>query len=289
MDVPDLRSLRSFVAVAEELHFGRAARRLFLAQPSLSAQINRLERLLGARLFDRDRHHVALTDAGTALLPEARRTLLAAERAAAAVQRVTSQPTGRLVVGCCGAAAQDYAAPVFGGFTAAFPDVTLEVRHAQATEPTAGLDRGRVDTVITWRQPPAPEFLSRTLLHDRWHAVVPDRHPLARRDQVRVGELAGSPRLPLVPQPPDSSWWDGRARAGERVFESYESASAAVLGDRGVTAVPGTAARLYGQPGLAYPQLSDAPDAVAVVMWADQPAPGTALLAFLEHLAGVLP
>ncbi|MGL5819381.1 MAG: LysR family transcriptional regulator [Phycicoccus sp.] len=289
MDVPDLRSLRSFVAVAEELHFGRAARRLFLAQPSLSAQINRLERVLGARLFDRDRHHVALTDAGAALLPEARRALLAAERAAAVVQRVTSQPAGRLVVGCCGAAAQDYAAPVFGGFTTAFPDITLDVRHAQATDPMAGLDAGRVDAVITWQQPPTPGLTSRALLHDRWHAVVPERHPLAGRDRLQVGELIGSSRLPLIPQPPDSGWWDGRGRPANRAFESYESASAAVLGNQGVTAIPGTAVRLYGQPGLAYPQISDAPDAVAVVMWADGLSRRPLLQAFLDHVAAVLP
>ncbi|MGL5860939.1 MAG: LysR family transcriptional regulator [Phycicoccus sp.] len=288
MDLPDLRSLRSFVAVAEELHFGRAARRLFLAQPSLSAQISRLERLLGARLFDRDRHHVALTDAGTALLPEARRALLAAERAAAAVQRVTSRPAGRLVVGCCGAAAQDYAAPVFGGFTDTFPDVVLEVRHARATEPMAGLDAGRVDAVITWQQPPAPGLTSRTLLRDRWHAVVPERHRLATRDDIQVDDLTDSPRLPLIPQPLDSGWWEGEPPSEDRAFESYESASAAVLAGRGVAAIPGTAARLYGQPGLVYPRISGAPDAVAVVIWADgQPRP--VLQAFLDHLATVLP
>ena len=98
----ELRLLRAFVTLAEEIHFGRAAERLGIAQPPFSLQIQALEASLGARLFERSRRRVALTEAGNALLPEARATLAQAERARQTVQRVARGEMGRLDFGFTG-------------------------------------------------------------------------------------------------------------------------------------------------------------------------------------------
>src|SRR5579883_3073039 len=98
MDTPDLRQLRYFLAVAEELHFGRAAERIGIAQPPLTQQIQKLERQLGCRVFERGRK-TRLTDAGTILMEEARRVLAGIERAVDATRRAARGETGRLRVG----------------------------------------------------------------------------------------------------------------------------------------------------------------------------------------------
>jgi DNA-binding transcriptional LysR family regulator len=103
----DLRLLRSFVAVAEELHFGHAARRLYMSQPALSVQIRKLEQLVGVQLLRRTSRRVELTPAGAVLLEEARRVLVSAERAFEATRRAASGAGGRFVVGfVAGAAAE---------------------------------------------------------------------------------------------------------------------------------------------------------------------------------------
>ncbi len=103
----DLRQLRYFVAVAEELHFGRAAARLGIAQPPLSQQVRRLEARLGVRLLDRDRRHVALTDAGRALLGEGRRLLAEADRVEDLTRRAGRGEAGPLTLGFVGSAAYE--------------------------------------------------------------------------------------------------------------------------------------------------------------------------------------
>src|SRR5919112_6268649 len=112
----ELRHLRYFIAVAEELHFGRAAERLHIAQPPLSRQIRDLERELGAALFERVPRGVELTPAGRAFLPEARLTLAQAERAQRTAQRAAHGETGRLRVGFAEAATYPAVLPQVLGF-----------------------------------------------------------------------------------------------------------------------------------------------------------------------------
>src|ERR1700712_3749979 len=108
----ELRHLCAFLAVADELHFGRAAARLQMAQPPLSQQIRRLEGELGVELFRRNRRHVELTLAGSALVPEARRTLAASERALAVVAAVAAGASGRIALGFVGSLAHGVLPPL---------------------------------------------------------------------------------------------------------------------------------------------------------------------------------
>src|SRR2546430_5817876 len=125
----ELRHLRYFIAVAEELHFGRAALRLFIAQPPLSQQIMQLERELGFPLFTRTKRHVELTPAGRLFLDEAREILSGIEKAVGAARRAAQGQTGRLRIGFVGSAAYHLLPDVLRRFRDDFPDVELSLRE----------------------------------------------------------------------------------------------------------------------------------------------------------------
>lgn len=189
----ELRALRYFVAVAEELHFGRAAERLNIAQPSVSQQIARLERELGVRLFDRSPRSVRLTDAGRRVLDAAQDVLTAAERvrvaahAAADVVRIGTAPglTRRLERGID--ALREHNAT----FEAVLVDLPIEGR-------LAALRRGELHIALALGLVPAtPGLLVLPAWSEPLHAVVSRRHPAAGRGRVTVADLAGDVlRLP---------------------------------------------------------------------------------------------
>src|SRR3954471_3728700 len=147
----DLRKLRYFVAVADQLHFGRAADELHIAQPVLSRQIRALEQDLGASLFTRDRHGVALTDAGRQLLADAGPRLASAH---AVRRRVSAAARGsrRLMVGF---RAGIPVIPAARAFAARHPDVTVDVQRIEADDQAALLLDGRID--IAYVRPPLDE------------------------------------------------------------------------------------------------------------------------------------
>ncbi|CAL9559902.1 Hca operon transcriptional activator HcaR [Streptomyces sp. enrichment culture] len=196
-----VRDLRCFLAVAEDLHFTRAAERLHVSQPALSKQIRALERQLGVELFRRGRHGVALTDAGTALLPHARQVLDAWREAADAVDAVRTGRRGTLVVGMS-------TSPVRGGllpavrsrFTAAHPDAALRLRQVDWQDPTAGLADGTVDVAFVWLPLPGPDRYAWTLVaQEPLMVALPDTHPLAAREAVDFPDLLDEPFLALPP------------------------------------------------------------------------------------------
>ncbi len=141
----ELRQLRHFVTVAEELHFGRAAERLHMTQPPLSQSIANLEELLGAPLFLRNRRQVALTDAGSALLPEARRLLLDAGALPDLVRRVAEGKAGRLTLAFVSTADYSVLPSILQRYRAAFPDVQLVLREATSDLQAEELLQGRID------------------------------------------------------------------------------------------------------------------------------------------------
>ncbi|MCC5473652.1 LysR family transcriptional regulator [Streptomyces sp. NPDC059680] len=189
----ELRQLSYFVAVAEELHFGRAAERLHIVQSAVSQQIQRLERELGAELFDRSPRRVRLTGAGERLLPEARAVLAAAEKARASV----AAPAGLRLGTSTGLGA--HLDRVLAAFAERAPEVPVELVSLPAGERLARVAAGRLDAAfVRSAQPPAGVRVV-PLWPDPLVAAVPATHPLARQAEIGLADLAGLP-LALAPR-----------------------------------------------------------------------------------------
>jgi DNA-binding transcriptional LysR family regulator len=191
----ELRHLRYFAAVAEELHFGRAAAKLRLSQPSLSRQVRDLERELGVPLFSRRRRNVALTSAGEAFLQGARLTLARAEAAADDARRAHMGEVGRLSLGFVQSATFGALPRLLGAFREECPGVALEVRAMTTVEQVAALRNRRIGVGLL--RPPIDDrgLILRTISRDPLMVALPEGHPLAARERVPLGALAGEPLI----------------------------------------------------------------------------------------------
>jgi DNA-binding transcriptional LysR family regulator len=190
----DLRHLRYFVAVAEELHFGRAAVRLHIAQPPLSQQIKQLEQNLGHRLFVRTSRSVALTAAGTEMLERARRTLTRMEEDLAAVRRVGRGEVGALTIAFTGSAILSDPLPeAIRSYRRRFPEVDLRLRELGTMSQIEALRDGSIDLGFLRDPGPFEGLVIEELLRESYVAVLPSRHPLAQSRTVSVKNLRGEP------------------------------------------------------------------------------------------------
>lgn len=189
----ELRQLRFFVTLAEELHFGRAAAREHIAQSALSQQIQRLERELGVRLLDRSTHHVALTPAGAAFLPEARQILAAAQRAAATA-RQAGDPAPVLQVGIVDAGYNSMP-QILRAVQGRFPDLEIHQVEACVPDQFLFLADGRID-VGFGRALHAPGYVASELVRlDPLGVLIATSHPFAALEAVPVAMLAEEPML----------------------------------------------------------------------------------------------
>ena len=189
----ELRHLRYFVTVAEELHFGRAARRLGIAQPPLSQQIQRLEQVLGVRLFERTSRRVQLTDGGTTLLAEARRVLAAATEAMEATRRAGRGELGELGVAFA-ATVMFLALPeVIREFRGRYPGVHLDLREMPTGPQLAALKAGEIDIGFVREPRPDPDLEIVTVMREPLRIAVNKSHPLAARPTIAVRHLAEEP------------------------------------------------------------------------------------------------
>ncbi len=190
----DLRLLRQFVAVAEELHFHRAARRLAMSQPPLTAAIRRLEAEIGVTLIERGNRAVALTAAGAALLEEARALLLRADRAVVAARDAAAGRIGSVRLGYVGSAMYGRLPAAIRSFRRGRPDVRLELREATTVAQLVALRAGELDIAIV-----IPPFGGGGGLRvgafdaDRLAIALPAAHRLAGQDAVRLSDLADEP------------------------------------------------------------------------------------------------
>jgi DNA-binding transcriptional LysR family regulator len=187
----ELRHLRYFLAVAEELNFSRAAERMHMAQPPLSAAIRQLERDLGVDLFVRTTREVKLTDAGRAFLAGARRTLADAERAAEDARRAAAGELGKLRIAYSWSTRFETLPALGRAFRASHPDVELlaqEMWNARMPPAFAG---GSIDIALSLCPEIAAELELAPIRTERLVALLPDAHPLAREDAIPLSALAG--------------------------------------------------------------------------------------------------
>jgi DNA-binding transcriptional LysR family regulator len=262
----ELRHLRSFVAVAEDLHFGRAATRLHLSPPAITAHIQHLERELRVTLFSRT--PVGLTQAGADLLERARRTLAEADAAAAAMAAHREQPRGCLRVGILSNGAGELGPAVLREFMVANPRVDVSVWHLSFTDHLQALLQMRIDVAFV-RPAPMDDRLDVTgLAPDPRVAVLAAGHPLAEADRLRTNLLLDQPFVRVADETPQSFreyFYLSVLRNGEAVRHSPAVARdvldvlVAVAAGRGVASAADSFARSHRWPGVEYVPIDDAP------------------------------
>jgi DNA-binding transcriptional LysR family regulator len=191
----ELHQLRYFDAVARHLHFTRAAEELSVAQPSVSQQVGKLEAELGTRLFDRMKRRVALTAAGEAFLPHARRLLAELEEARAEVQELTGLRKGTLAIGATPSVSTCLLPGVVADFHRRHPGISLALYEAGSRHLVQWLENGELDVAIVILPVRQPVLETLPLMEERLVLAVPPGHRLAGRDEVELGELR---RVPFV-------------------------------------------------------------------------------------------
>jgi DNA-binding transcriptional LysR family regulator len=271
----ELRQLQSFVAVAEELHFGRAAERLHIVQPAVSQQLRRLEAELGVTLVERSTRRVALTDAGRRFLPEARATLAAAERARAAVARSAPGPVTLRLGTSTGLGGR---LPILlAGLRDRAPDVVVDLARVPAAQRLRDVADGALDAALVRGAASHPGLRVEEVWTDEIVVALPAAHPLAttRGAAIALAALRDLPlRLPpREANPPLVDLLTGACRAA-----GFEPRLAPAMNDQdmlaAIAAGPPTWTVYYAAqadalttvPGIAFRPLADPRPAMATVL-----------------------
>jgi DNA-binding transcriptional LysR family regulator len=264
-----------FVTVAEELHFGRAAERLHIAQPSLSHQIRHLEQQLGVTLFARTSRRVELTPAGRALLAEGRRLLTQSQRAI----RVTRDAgSDRLTVGFYGSAASALLPSLLRVFSDEHPNVEVSVRDLLLGR-IDDILAGNVDVAFTRLLPGQAEVEVEVLAREPRLVALPATHALADRGSLTFPDLEQESFItnPAVEATsPPRRWLTEQARHGLPGRVAAEAASVQeiltlIASGRGVSLVPASVAAHYPRADVSYVEVSDADPAVVSIAWPHAP------------------
>src|SRR5438046_1970252 len=266
MNAPELWHLRYFLAVAEKLHFGRAAQALHISQPPLSRAIRALEDRLGVALFSRTRRRVELTPEGAYFAEEARRTLAQHERSIAGLRGIASGERGRLRVGFVSLADYGVLPGLLKAYKAARPGVTLALREMLSPEQAAALAAGDLDFGLLLPPVSGAAGLEHLIVQrERFVAALPSRHRLAGgRGRLGVSALAGEAFV-MVPREIAPRLYDIvtglAARAGFSLNIAQEAIQmqtvvSLVSSGLGIAIVPGSLANL-GRRGVVYREIAE--------------------------------
>uniref|UniRef100_A0AAU2VHH7 LysR family transcriptional regulator n=1 Tax=Streptomyces sp. NBC_00008 TaxID=2903610 RepID=A0AAU2VHH7_9ACTN len=262
----ETRELRYFVAVGEELHFGRAARRLGIAQPPLSRAIQQLERRLGAALLDRTSRTVTLTEAGAVLLVEGRAALDAVDAAERRARRAALSATGSpgLVLVTKASASRELLARLLDVYAATPGAVPIDVILCGPSEQQRLLRQGRADVALLHRPfDSTAGFDTEELGTEGQVVVLPSGHPLTSRPHVRMADITGLPGLPLPRWPdPDGIYPPG---PGPQVRDHAQLLQLVALGR--ACAVSPESCRTQLHCDLAAVPVLDAPTVTTVIAW----------------------
>ena len=270
----ELRQLRYFVAVAEELHFRRAAARLHISQPPLSQQIAALESELGVRLLERTRRRVELTPAGEAFLRDARATLAELDVAVSTARSIDAGQEGVLRVGFVGSALLSIVPTTVQQFRRSRPGAEIELRERSTVEQLRAVSTGLVDVGLVRPPIEADESLhTEVVMRERTVAAIPEGHPLAELRRVPLRRLAAEP-LVLFPRRQAPGYHDlliGRLAATGVTphVAQYAPEMMTIIGlvaaGIGVSPVPASLSHL-AIDGVTYRPLSGAPDTELVAV-----------------------
>lgn len=274
---PTASQLRMFLALAEELHFGNAARRMFLSQSALSQQIKELERRLGVRLVERSRHSVRLTPAGQALHPAIKHASDSVDDLRRLADRHRRQVSGHAVLGVVGAeASQAHTVAMLAELRRLHPDLTVEFRSLDYTSQFRAVARGDVDAAILMRPVPAG-LTTLDLASGPTVAVLPAGDPLAAEEApITLARLSDRTFIDFPPgtDPELRDGWcvdprpDGtRVRYGP-CANDIEAVVTTVAQGEGIFFLPAIARDLFPRPGISYVDVADLPDWVSVLAWA---------------------
>jgi len=285
----ELRHQKYFIAVAEELHFGRASKRLLISQPALSKQIRELEAEVGAKLLWRNKREVRLTSAGTSFLNHARDVLRQVDRSIAEAHSIGRGDLGLLEVGYLSSAGPRIVPRVVRAFRAKYPKVDVRVRMIMPPQHLGEVRNSQVDFVFAALPINAPDLVAERLTQEPMLVAIPEGHPLAARKRVSFKDLDGVP-LVIWPRHISPESYDLFVRyfknAGARlqtILETYplNSMICAVAAGIGLSFAP-ECARDNPQKGVVYRNLKPpCPTVEWGIVYASRPL-GEAQQAFLS-------
>ncbi|BCJ66261.1 LysR family transcriptional regulator [Polymorphospora rubra] len=274
---PSVHQLRLLLVLAEELHFGRAAARLFMTQPALSRQIKALEDRLTIRLVERTTRTVVLTPAGQALLPAVRDAVSAMDLLRREADSHGRSLTGRLSIGSIGAeAAMPFTHAILDQLRSRHPDIDVRMSSLNFVDHIAALVSGDVD--VAFLRPPVPPGIG--LLHlatEPRVACLPADDPLAAAPRLTLAQLGGHTFLDVPPEAP-RIWWDfwavnprpdGTAVRFGGVVSDMEGLLHAVARGEGICFLPAAARKFYPRPGIAYRDVTDLAPSTSALAWLD--------------------
>jgi DNA-binding transcriptional LysR family regulator len=268
----ELRHLRAFAVLAEELHFSRAAERLFLTQPALTQTIRQLERTLGVDLFVRTTRAVALSPEGVRLLPHVQTSMAAFDRIDVEAERLAREQAGRLEVGYQVGAGLTLMPTVVREFEAAYPEYTVEFTEYDFAQPASGLDVGTSDIAFV-RPPIGHEHIDVLTLYEEPRLVcVPEGHPFAVRSSVSIAEVLAEP---IIAAPTPGVWRDYwllneyRSEPANVVSESstFESELQAVAAGRGIIVTCEASQKFFNRPNVAYVDIDGLSPCDVAIAW----------------------
>lgn len=269
----DLRHFRYFQALAQELHFGRAAARLCIAQPALSRQIQQLEEEIGTPLLRRTQRRVELLPAGQVFLERSNLILEEVERAAVDARRTGAGEFGRLSVGFIHSSTYGLLPSIIERFRHLYPDIEVELHEMPIAEQHVALTRGMIDVGLLRPQPAPSEVEVQAVLEDPFLIAVPQTHRFARRKAVRLRELQDEPMV-MFPRR-GSPLFHARImamclRAGftPRVVQQaiqIHTVAGLVGAGIGLAIIPGTVRNLQPR-GVRFLEIEDRPEPVHVAL-----------------------
>jgi len=284
----ELRHLRYFIAVAEELHFGRAAARLHMAQPPLSQQIRQLEEELGFQLFHRTKRSVQLTEAGAVFLAECQRIMQQLEQAVQLGQQVSRGERGQLVIGFVSSAAYSVLPTLLQTFRAAAPEVSLELHELTTDQQVQWLRDRRMDVGLVRPPIDEPDFCLMPLFEEPLVVALPQPHPLAQQPVVSLQDLAGKPFI-LFPRPLAPGLYDqiislcqqgGFSPTIVQEAIQMQTIISLVAADMGLAIVPLSLQNLQ-RTGVVYRELKEPTPKAAIALLTRQSDPSPTVQRFL--------